>query len=185
MACLMIVVLTGCVCMRKENLRAIEKFSAHRIDKKISVEVEAECYTRGGYRKSCSNYREDLLKTMENSKLFGMVGVNEYYADYRADIKYIRDDNYSVVMTLISFLPSLGIIPKFESDKFFVTVEVTNIKTNKHKKVVLSDRMFNVSGLIVLPYAIVRNPAHDYLKLKQDFLDNITAEIYKSILELE
>lgn len=177
--------LTGCISFRAENISSIDSFPTQKINKKICIRVDSECFVRGGYNKTCTNYKDDLFETMNNSNLFGIVGVNEYYADYIVDIKYVRDDNYSLFMTIITFLPSLGLIPKFESDKFFVTIDVTNKKTKEHKKTLLKEKMLNVNEVLLFPFMAAKNPAQEYIKLKQDFLDNIAVRIYETIQELE
>jgi len=170
--------LSGCMTVRKNELAPVEAFPKTRIDKRISVNITSECYTRGGNKTDCTDYKDDLLNTMEQSQLFRAVGVGEYYADYVVDIKYIHDDNYSIFMTLLTFVPSFGLIPKFRTDQFYITIDVTDKKTKKHKKTIITEDMLTVNELLLFPTMTTNHPVEQFRMLKKDILENVTVRIY-------
>jgi len=172
------ILLSSCMTVRKNELPPVQEFPKTRIDKRISINIVSECYTRGGNKTDCTDYKDDLLNTMEQSKLFRAVGVGEYYADYTVDIKYIKEDNYSIFVTLLTFVPSFGLVPKFRTDQFYITIDVTDKQTKKHKKTIITEDMLTVNQLLLFPAMTTNHPVDQFTKLKQDILENITVKIY-------
>lgn len=179
------ILLSGCVTIRKNELPPVQEYPTTRINKRISVSIKSECYTRGGTPTECSDYKDDLLNTMEESQLFRAVGVGEYYADYDINIKYVHDDNYSIFLTILTFVPTFGLIPKLRTDKFYITIDVKNKQTKEHKKTIITEDMLTINQIFLLFITPAKSPLQEFTELKQDILKNITLKTYELIQEFE
>ena len=185
MCLVLAILLSGCVTIRKDKLLPVQTLPTTRINKRISVNITSECYTRGGNPTDCFEYKDDLLNTMENSQLFKNVGVGEYYADYLVNIKYVHDDNYSLFMTVLTFFPTFGLIPKLRTDKFYITIDVSQKTTKEHKKTIITENMLTINQLFLFPFMASRNPVQEFTKLKKDILENTTLRTYYLIKDFE
>ena len=178
---LILYILSSCATFRNYDLGSAQPLPPTSSHAKISLHTTSQCYTRGGAPLPCPDYRDDLFAYLQQSNLFSSVGLNDYYADYKIDIKFIHDNNFSLAMSILTAIPPLGLIPTLQNDDFYITIDVTNNHTRAHRKNLLQERMFTFKGWLFAPLSSQANPLHEFLTLKEDILNNILQTIYQSI----
>lgn len=202
--------LQGCVAFRENIIQPIE-LPDSKINKSISLNIYSECYTRGGKRTNCTTYKEsllwnlekqiginkkyadydidiekeDLIRSMNDTGIFGFIDYNNEFLDYNVDIKFVHDENYSLFMSIVTFIPSLGFIPTYETDDYYITIEVMNNKTKKYMKSMIRDQLITVNGTIFAPFMGIGTPLKESIKLNNAIYNNISYIIYNSIMALE